>query len=63
MTFTVQEKPLRGEDVLSVTEYSPKGAMKKALNLIGQGFSDVRTVTDGRSYTMMESAAVRVQDS
>ena len=62
--FSVQGKPLRGGDVTSFAETSPKEAMKKALELVGQGFSDVRIVADGKAYTTMEFvAAFRADNS
>ena len=57
MNFTVQGKPLRGGDMVSLPETSSKEAMKKALDLVGQGFSNVRILADGRAYTTMEFAA------
>jgi hypothetical protein len=57
MNFTVQGKPLRGGDVVSLPESSPKEAMRKALDLVGQGFSNVRILADGRAYTTMEFVA------
>ena len=64
MTFTVQGKPLRGQDVFSATESTQKDALKRALDLVGQGFSNVRIVADGRAYTTMEfAAAFRAENS
>jgi hypothetical protein len=64
MNFTVQGKPLRGGDVFSATESTPKDALKKALDLVGQGFSNIKIVVDGRAYTTMEfAAAFRAENS
>ena len=64
MAFIVQGKPPKtGDGEFLATIGSRNEAMKKAVELQGEGYSDVKIVVDGRAYDPMEFAASGVKDA
>lgn len=63
MPFIVQGKsPKTGISDFSETITTRNEALKKAVQLQGEGYSAVKIIADGRTYAPMEFAASNVKD-